>query len=115
MVSGILFIWISLIIGVNFQFPQIFYDIPAGVVTGALIQLLVARIILPFFLGNAFCSRVCWTGFFFEMTNKKWKKAKPVKLSELLAWGYLISLIGMAFFVAFFWNPAEAQTNCARC
>ena len=69
---GSMFIfWLSLFIGVNFQFPQIFFDASAGIVTGALIQMLIARIILPFFFGNAFCSRACWTGFFFEMTNSK--------------------------------------------
>lgn len=114
-VASILFIWISLIIGVNFQFPQIFFDMYAGVVTGALIQIIIARVILPFFFGNAFCSRACWTGFFFEMTNKKLKSPKkPFKRSEFLAWGYLISLIGLAFSVAFFWNPAEDPDLCKK-
>ena len=64
--SVLFIVWLSLFIGVNFQFPEIFFDFSAGIVTGALIQIVIARIILPFFLGNAFCSRACWTGFFLK-------------------------------------------------
>ena len=102
--------WLSLFIGINFQFPQIFFDASAGVVTGALIQMLVARVILPFFLGNAFCSRACWTGFFFELSNSKKllpKGKKPMERKEWLAWGYLLLLIVVPLGIAFFYNPAE--------
>ena len=58
-IGGFLLFWLSLFIGVNFQFPEIFFDISAGIVTGALIQMLVARVALPFLFGNAFCSRAC--------------------------------------------------------
>ncbi len=40
---------IALIVGINFQFSQIFIDLYAGIVTGALIQFIAARLILPFF------------------------------------------------------------------
>ena len=105
---GSMFIfWLSLSIGINFQFPQIFFDASAGVVTGALIQMLVARIILPFFFGNAFCSRACWTGFFFEITNSKKNITKPPKeRSELLAWSYIALLIIVPFSISIFHNPA---------
>lgn len=107
LIGGFLLFWLSLVIGVNFQFPQIFFDASAFVVTGALIQLLIARIILPFILGNAFCSRACWTGAFFELTNKKKKyKKPPMKRSEWLAWGYLVFLVVLSLGVAFFHNPA---------
>jgi|GEM_PF-1118235 polyferredoxin len=109
---SILFIvWLSLFIGVNFQFPEIFFDASAGIVTGALIQIIVARLILPFFLGNAFCSRACWTGFFFELTNsKKHLRKPPKKRSELLAWSYLILLIIVPLGVAFYFNnPATDE------
>lgn len=106
--GSFLLLWLGMIIGVNFQFPEIFFDAYSGIVTGALIQLIVARLILPFFLGNAFCSRACWTGFFFELTNtKKAKKSNLKPRSNILAWSYLISLVCISFFVAFFWNPAE--------
>ena len=106
---GSMFIfWLSLYIGINFQFPQIFFDISAGIVTGALIQMLVARVVLPFFFGNAFCSRACWTGFFFEMTNSKNRTSKPPKeRSELLAWSYLALLIIIPISISVFHNPAE--------
>ncbi|MEI7597213.1 MAG: 4Fe-4S binding protein [Bacteroidota bacterium] len=105
--GSFLLIWLGLIIGVNFQFPEIFFDAYSGIITGALIQLTVARLILPFFLGNGFCSRACWTGFFFEMTNtKSCNKEKIKPRSNLIAWTYLITLIVISFFVAFNWNPA---------
>jgi len=106
---GSMFIfWLSLFFGINFQFPEIFFDASAGIVTGALIQMLVARVVLPFFFGNAFCSRACWTGFFFEMTNSKKNISKPPKKrSELLAWSYLTLLVVMPILIGFFHNPAE--------
>ena len=109
---SVLFIaWLSLAIGVNFQFPEILFDLSAGVVTGALIQMVVARIILPFFFGNAFCSRACWSGFFFELTNSKKNISKlPKKRSELLAWSYLILLIIIPIIIAVFINnPAKDE------
>ncbi len=110
LIGGFLFCWLSLFIGVNFQFPQIFFDASAGIITGTLIQMLIARVILPFFLGNAFCSRACWTGFFFEMTNSKKRISKqPRKRSEFLAWGYLIILIILPLTVSLFHNPAENE------
>jgi len=102
-----LLVWLGLIIGVNFQFPEIFFDTYAGIITGALIQLIVARLILPFFLGNGFCSRACWTGFFFEMTNPIVRdKRKIIHRSNYIAWSYLIGLVCLSFFVAFIWDPA---------
>lgn len=107
-IGSFLLIWLGLVIGVNFQFPEIFFDAYSGVVTGALIQLFVARLIMPFFLGNAFCSRACWTGFFFEMTNtKKIDKRKIKPRSGIIAWGYLTLLICISIFVAFLWDPGN--------
>ena len=60
---------LALIVGINFQFSGVFFDLYEGVVTGALIQLVVARIIIPFVLGNAFCSRACWNGAVFEFLD----------------------------------------------
>ena len=58
-IGGFLFIGLSLYGNVNFQFPEIFFDLFAGVTTGALMQFIIARLILPFIIGNGFCSRVC--------------------------------------------------------
>ncbi|WP_430813725.1 4Fe-4S binding protein [Carboxylicivirga sp. RSCT41] len=91
-VGGFLLFFLSLTIGVNFQFPQIIFDASEGIVTGALIQTLVARLLVPFFLGNAFCSRACWTGLFFELTNTKTSK-KVYERNNYLAWGYLVLLV----------------------
>jgi len=110
---GSMFIfWLSLFIGVNFQFPEIFFDASAGIVTGALIQMLVARIVLPFFFGNAFCSRACWTGFFFEVTNsKKYISKPPTERSELLAWGYIALLILVPIGINVFYKPYNPAEN----
>jgi polyferredoxin len=103
----ILFGMISLRSGVNFQFVEIFFDLAAGIISGAFIQFFVARLFLPFFFGNAFCSRACWSGAVFELTQhvgRKVKKEKP--RSALLAWSYLIILIILALFIAQTNNPA---------
>jgi len=108
---GSMFIfWLSLFIGVNFQFPQIFFEASSGIVTGALIQMLVARVVLPFFLDHAFCTRACGSGFFFEMTNSKnYSTQPPKKRSELLAWSYLALLVIVPISISAFHNPAENE------
>lgn len=103
----ILFGMVSLRSGVNFQFVEIFFDLAAGIISGAFIQLFVARFFLPFFFGNAFCSRACWNGAVFELTPHLGKKAPTIKKRHsLLAWSYLIALIVIALFVAQTNNPA---------
>ena len=88
----------ALIIGINFQFSQIFIDLYAGIVTGALIQFVAARLILPFLFGNLFCSRACWDGAAFEIGEKLLPQKKnefaPAKTSRSKsAWVYLIIII----------------------
>ncbi len=103
----VLFCMVSLNSGVNFQFIEIFFELAAGIVSGALIQLFVARIFLPFVFGNAFCSRACWNGAAFELNSQVGKKVENVQQrSSLLAWSYLIFLILAALFVAQIHNPA---------
>lgn len=106
---------LGFIFGVNFQFEQIFFDIQAGVVTGALIQFIIARIIVPIFYGNAFCSHACWDGAFFEVINPKKLSRKKVERKEWLAWLYLIILIVMSIIVAQnFTNPAGDDNETLR-
>lgn len=114
-IGGMLLIMLGFIFGVNFQFEQIFFDLQAGVVTGALIQLIIARLVIPFFFGNAFCSRACWDGAFFEATNSKKRCKKTIERKEWLAWTYLLLLIAMAYFVAQnFTNPAGDANELLR-
>jgi len=103
-IGGFLLIWLGLFKGVNFQFSQLFFDVYQGIVTGVLIQIIVARLILPFFLGNAFCSRACWTGFVFEVTNKNFTNSKLLKRNNYLAFTYMFILILIAVFIIVFWN-----------
>jgi ferredoxin-type protein NapH len=111
-IGGSLFGFLSLYRGVSFQFPQIFFDASAGIVTGALIQLVVARVALPFIFGNAFCSRACWNGIVFELIYKS--KIGPCHKKprlEIVAWTYLVSLIILACIVTSITvNPAENET-----
>ena len=108
--AGVLLGFLSLYRGVNFQFPQIFFDASAGIVTGALIQLVIARLFLPFLFGNAFCSRACWNGLAFELIHKKQKRpCNPKPRSEIMAWSYLLALAGLAVFVSTVSNPAEDE------
>ncbi len=113
-VAAILLVMLGFVFGVNFQFEQIFFDMQAGVVTGALIQLIVARIVIPIPLGNAFCSRACWDGAIFELINNK-KCERPVKRKPWLAWSYLILLITMTIIVTHtMTNPAGDENELLR-
>ena len=114
-VGAILLIMLGFVFGVNFQFEQIFFDFQAGVVTGALIQLIIARLIIPFVFGNAFCSRACWDGALFEMTAPKKRSQNVVKRKWWLAWGYLLLLVAVAVVVAnYFTNPAGDENELLR-
>ena len=106
---------LSLAIGINFQFPQIIFDFMGAVVTGALIQLIISRLIFPFIFGNAFCSQACWDGAFFEIFNSRVRKKSNIEKprSEMLAWGYLIGLILCAIVVSYWWNPATNGIDLA--
>lgn len=104
-IGAFLLIWLGLFKGVNFQFSQLFFDMYQGIITGVLIQIVVARLIIPFFFGNAFCSRACWTGFVFELTNQKTSAKKVYKRNQWLAFGYMFLLIVIAVYIIFFWKP----------
>lgn len=109
----LLFGGLSLYFGVNFQFEQIFFDFQAGIVTGALIQFVIARLIIPFLCGNAFCSRVCWDGAVFEALNPQ--KPITIKRKEWLAWLYIALLIGITVLVSWqFTNPADPNFDNAN-
>jgi len=106
-VGGTLFIGLSLYGGVNFQFIQIVFGCFGGIVTGAFIQFVITRIILPFFMGNGFCSRACWDGAVFELVQDKIPKTKkPRKRNEVIAWSYLFGLILIGVIIASINNPA---------
>lgn len=108
-IGGFLLLFLGFVAGVNFQYSQVIYDMMEGVVTGALIQLIIARFVLPFVLGNAFCSRACWTGVFFELTNTKRCK-DPVQRNEYVAWGYLILTTILSIVIAIgFVNPSTDE------
>ncbi len=49
-----LFAGLSLRLNLNFQFPQVIFDGAAGIVSGAFFQLLIARLVVPFFLATVF-------------------------------------------------------------
>jgi ferredoxin-type protein NapH len=105
--GGFLLGFLSIYKGVNFQFPQIIFDACAGLAEGALIQLLIARIALPFIFGNGFCSRVCWDGLIFELINQKIPKPlKASQRSQKPAWFYLTAVTIMACVISIEWNPA---------
>ena len=90
---------LALGIGINFQFSQIFIDMYAGIITGALIQFIGARLIIPFFFGNIFCSRACWDGAIFELfeatQNNTLHKCDRSERSAS-AWIFLVIVITVA-------------------
>jgi ferredoxin-type protein NapH len=106
LVGGGLFIGISINFRVNFQFSEVIFDISALVITGALIQFIIARLIMPFIVGNAFCSRVCWDGALFEFAQNLLPKSKSIKYrSGYLAFAYILFIIILACIVSRFQNP----------
>ena len=112
LVGGGLFLGISLNFRVNFQFSEIIFDVAALVVTGAMIQFIIARLIMPFIAGNAFCSRVCWDGAVFELAQKFIPEPKTKKYrSWYTAIGYLVFVITIAFAVSQYRNPAFDDTQ----
>jgi polyferredoxin len=106
LIGGSLLFGISFNIIVNFQFSEVIFDIAALVVTGALIQFIIARIIMPFIAGNAFCSWVCWDGAIFELAQNLLPKAKTIKYrSFYTAFGYLLFIIILTVAVSQYRNP----------
>jgi len=107
LIGGGLLFGISLNVRVNFQFSEIIFDTFALIITGALIQFIIARLIMPFLVGNAFCSRVCWDGAIFELIQKLLPKSKTIKnRSGFTAIGYLILVMMLAAIVSQYRNPA---------
>jgi polyferredoxin len=108
-----LFAGLSLRLNVNFQFPQVIFDAAAGIVSGALVQLLIARVVIPLIFGNAFCSRACWDAMVFELADQGRKRGKGrswKERSEFLAWGYFVALIVLAVIVSHWHNPVYDDT-----
>ncbi len=134
---GALLLFLALKIGINFQFPQIIFDLYAGIVTGALMQFIAARVLLPFLFGSSFCSRACWDGAVFELAELSgisWKKSPKVatkrkesctschspKNNDIhsrgrgwMAWSYLIGVVTLTCSIGFFWYP-ESGTEMIR-
>ncbi len=107
LIGGIIFFGISLGAKVNFQFAGVIFDIYAVVITGALIQFILARLVLPFFIGNAFCSWVCWDGACFELAgNVTVKSSMPKHRSSVIAFAYLLLIFILASAAVKYGNPA---------
>ena len=102
---------LALLIGLNFQFSQVCFDLYSGIITGAFIQFTVARLIIPLFFGNIFCSRACWDSAFFEIAdrNKNGNPGYPL----YTAWIFLFIIIFITFAVSHFFLP-QAGTDTMR-
>lgn len=106
---------LALIIGINFQFSQIFFDLYTGLITGALIQFIVARLLLPFIFGNIFCSRACWDGTVFEISEKflPEKKSPAPKASSyrsVSAWIYLVFIVALSATLSLYFSIAPGTS-----
>ena len=94
---------LALMVGISFQFSQVCFDLYSGVVTGAVIQLLIARIFFPFIMGSSFCSRACWDSLVFEFADKN-RNGTPSS-SKLSAWTFTAVLIIVTAVVSIFFIP----------
>ena len=114
--SGLVVLALSL--GINFQFNQIILDLSRGVVTGAAIQFVAARLVLPWLFGNIFCSRACWDGAAFDLaaavrrggSAKTPRKPHPGYRS-LVAWLYLAFSVAAATWAASQLPPSYAAES----
>ena len=106
--AAFFFGYMMMVVGLNFHLSQAFFDTMAGVAAAALIQLIVARVIVPFFFGNAFCSTVCWNGAVFDMLPHRGRRALP-------AWAlrvpYAVILATLALAVALHGSRLDPSTS----
>lgn len=94
---------LALTIAINFQFSQVCFDIYTAIATGAIIQFIVARLIIPLLFGNIFCSRACWDSAVFEITDRK--KGSQDNDSKLLAWLFTAAIIITTFIISLYFIP----------
>ncbi len=95
---GTMLATLATIIAINFQFSEVCFNIYTGVITGALIQFTVARLIVPLLFGNIFCSRACWDSVIFELTDGKQKISNND--SKLPAWIFIGVIITTTYIIS---------------
>jgi ferredoxin-type protein NapH len=107
LIGGGLFFGLSLRVAVNFQFSEIIFDTFAFIAAAALIQFIIARLIMPFIFGNAFCSWACWDGAVFELAQNIIPKPKSFKKrSPFIALSYIAFIVLLTGIIAHYSNPA---------
>jgi polyferredoxin len=105
--AGFFFLYMMMGVGINFQLSQVLFDALTGVVSGALIQLVVARLVLPFFIGNGFCSTICWDGAVFELLPLRGSRRRESSWTRYLPYGViLVTVAGALALFAAGVNPA---------
>jgi len=109
-----LLVSLAFIIGINFQYGQVFVDIYSGVITGALIQFVIARLFLPLIFGNIFCSRVCWDGAMFEILDKNKSSQQQLPSRSLLSFLFLVLITTAACAAIVFHNFSSSNPNTSR-
>ncbi len=87
-------VYLMMIVRVSFQFSQFFFDVLTGVAGGALIQLVVARLVLPFLFGNGCCSAVCWNGVVFDLLPSRGHRSLP-SWTRFLPYGVIVATFAL--------------------
>jgi len=90
------FVYMMMIVGVNFHLSQLFFDAMTGIVGGALIQLVVARLVLPFLFSNGCCSTVCWNGVVFDLLPLRGRRRLPA-WTRYLPYGVIPATLAAVF------------------
>lgn len=90
----------------SFQMSQVVFDLFAGVLSGAVTHVLMAKLLGPLLFGRSFCGWVCWNAFVFDIVPVKKKKVqinqlyfrfKYVTLAIVLILPFILLLMGYGF------------------
>jgi len=85
----------------NLQLSQIVFNMFAGVFTGAIIHVAMAKFFGPLLFGRGFCGWVCWNASLFELLPiRKVKKRIPEKHFMYKYVVLIIALVVPGFFIA---------------
>lgn len=98
LVGSYMLIYLGFIKHENMQLEGFFGYIFSGIIAGAALHYIVAKIVMPFFFGRAWCGWACWTAAILDLLP--WKKS-PGRISKT---GNIRYIIFICTFIAVAWG-----------